>query len=51
MEEREPDRAEDTERELQRLMTMRSRRDEVVLFDKLLFERGRYPGGAAVLEI
>lgn len=45
VEERERDRAEDTERELQRLMTMRSRKDEAALFDKLLFEGDRYPGG------
>lgn len=39
------DRAADTERELQLLMTVRSGKDEAVLFDKLLFERGRHPRG------
>lgn len=51
VEEREGDRAEDTERELQLLMTVRSEKDEAALFDKLLFERDRYPRGTAVLEM
>lgn len=51
MEERESDRAEDTESELQLLMTVRSGKDEAALFDKLLFERNRYPRGTAVLEM
>lgn len=45
--ERERDRAEDTERELQLLMTARSGKDEAALYDKLLFERDRYPGGGS----
>lgn len=49
--ERERDRAEDIERELQLLMTVRSGKDEAALFDKLLFERDRYPRGTAVLEM
>lgn len=50
--ERGRDRAEDTERELQLLMTVRSGKDDAALFDKLLFERDRYPwGGMAVLEM
>lgn len=48
VEERERDRAEDTERELRLLMTMRGRKDEAALFDKLLFERDRYPGGQRI---
>lgn len=51
VEERESDRAEDTESELQLLMTVRSGKDEAALFDKLLFERNRYPRGTAVLEM
>lgn len=43
--ERGRDRAEDTERELQLLMTVRSGKDDTALFDKLLFERDRYPWG------
>ena len=49
--EKERDRAEVTERELQLLMTMRSRKDEAALFDKLLFERDRYRERTAVLEM
>lgn len=49
--ERERDCAEDTEKELQLLMTVRSGKDEAALFDKLLFERDRYPRGTAVLEM
>lgn len=49
--ERERDRAEDTERELRLLMTMRSRKDEAALFNKLLFERDRYPRGTAVWDM
>lgn len=47
----ERDRAEDTEKELQLLMMVRSGKDEAALFDKLLFERDRYPRGTAVLEM
>lgn len=47
--EREKDRAADTERELQLLMTVRSGNDEAAPLDKLLFERGRYPGGGTTV--
>lgn len=50
-EEREGDRAKDTERELQLLMTVRSGKDEAARFNKLLFERDGYPLGTAVLEM
>lgn len=49
--EREGDRAKDTERELQLLMTVRSGKDEAARFNKLLFERDGYPRGTTVLEM
>lgn len=52
VEKRERDRAEDTEGELQLLVTARSGRDdEAAALNKLLVERDRYPGGTAVLEM
>lgn len=42
--ERERDSAEDTERELQLLMMVRSGKNEAALFDKLPFDRD-IPGG------
>lgn len=49
--ERDGDRAEDTERELQLLMMVRSGKDVPALFDKWPFERDGYPRSKAVLEM